>query len=97
MLDLVRQYCKEIKNGRNLFDIHNHLHLEVEELDEEVYDMGYPGPGEDGIVGESVDVILCAMDMIFTHSPDITNEELEALFSKKLEKWKRNYSDKINK
>ena len=50
--------------------------------------ISYKEKGKDGILGESVDVILCALDIIFIAHPDITNEEILDVVSKKLKKWK---------
>jgi hypothetical protein len=43
--------------------------------------------GEDGIVGEAVDVMLCAADMIWMSKPDITERELVLIIRRKLKKW----------
>lgn len=49
-------------------------------------------PGPDGIVGESVDAILCLLDIIVVHQPDITYDELFAIMCKKMDKWERKYA-----
>ncbi len=91
LLDTVRHFSKAVVDGRTKRDIHNHLMSETNELhDEIVYDDAKWGPaGPDGIMGESIDVILCALDLIFKDKPDITNDEIEAYVLMKLEKWKR--------
>ena len=47
--------------------------------------------GADGIIGESVDTILCAIDMIYIHAKkqgiEITEEQLIEIAKKKLAKW----------
>ena len=47
--------------------------------------------GEDGIIGEAIDVIQCALDVIWLYSPDVTEEELTKLMVKKLNKWKSKF------
>lgn len=89
MIDLVRKYCTEVvKTPRDLNYIFTHLDEEVRELEEEVYHYKSNTPGEDGVFGESIDVILCAFDLIFKDNPDITNDEIMTYTLKKLEKWK---------
>lgn len=79
-----------IKNGRTPQQILGHLMTEVGELAEEVLiDQGlsYKQAGVDGIVGESVDVILCAMDIIRVADPMLSEEELMGIVARKLYKW----------
>lgn len=89
LLDIVRYYSDNIEDGRSNEDIFDHLKKESVELGAEIFseNMGYD-PGDDGIVGESVDVIVCALDLIFKDKPDITNNEILEIVSRKLEKWK---------
>lgn len=68
---------------------------EVGELATEIsVDSGYSTKpeGKDGIVGEAIDIIICALDMIWVSSPNTTEAELEDHVMKilrvKLEKWK---------
>lgn len=52
--------------------------------------------GEDGIVGEAVDLIICAVDVIkLAAGATFTEEELEQIFIKKLTKWKHNDSIRV--
>lgn len=95
MLNIVhvtRLYSDEINNGRTLADIVRHMKSEVQELDEELE--GANGP--DGVVGECVDVILCALDAIMIHDPSLTTQDIGEIALKKLEKWKRRYSNSID-
>ena len=95
MLNIVhvtRLYSDEINNGRTLADIVRHMKSEVQELDEELE--GANGP--DGVVGECVDVILCALDAIMIHDPCLTTQDIGEIALKKLEKWKRRYSNSID-
>lgn len=49
-------------------------------------------PGPDGIVGESVDAILCLLDIIVVNQPDITFNDILAIMNHKMEKWERKYA-----
>jgi hypothetical protein len=90
LIEHIRGYCKNVQDGRTKLDVYSHLIGETRELGVEVNLDFYGNPaGEDGITGESVDVILCAFDLIFQDRPDITDVELLRLFLTKLKKWKR--------
>jgi hypothetical protein len=94
--DLVRGFTKRIRNGRTLRTIYEHgLNEMTEELEPEITAVEEGRPeGEDGVVGEAMDVILCKLDMIFEHRPDITRDELLALALRKCQKWERKYHEK---
>jgi NTP pyrophosphatase (non-canonical NTP hydrolase) len=80
----------KIKNGRTLIRTLAHTMAEVGELAEEIVianGFSYKQPGEDGIVGEAIDVILCALDIIHKHDPLVTEEDLEKIAIRKLAKW----------
>lgn len=67
------------------------LQEEVGELAQEVnIEAGFLNkePGKDGVIGEAVDVIIAALDMVYLAKPDITEEELNSIISKKVDKWK---------
>lgn len=98
IVSIVRLYSKEIQNGRTLRDIAEHTQSELVELNEEIEKVEKgEDEGSDGIVGEAIDIIACALDAIFKHQPDITEAELDALMYKKCEKWKRYYSESVTK
>ena len=88
IIDLVRQYSDNLQNGRTISTIHDALHDEVTELAHEMYT---DEPGEDGIAGEAVDVILCAFDIIFKAKPEWTNDDIIEYARKKCEKWIKKY------
>lgn len=92
ILHLVRAASADVHNGRTLLDVIRHLKSEVVELDEEVVG----AEGADGVVGESIDVILCALDAIFVYDELVTDEEIESIIIKKLAKWRRRYSSSID-
>lgn len=86
--------CAEVKNNRNLNSIFTHATSEMFELFEEICKKESNLPsGEDGVIGESVDVILCMFDMIHQTNPDITMDEIEKIMLKKFNKWKEKYGE----
>lgn len=92
VVDTVRQFSQRVQNDRTLETISDHMRGEHIELDEEIqkYRNG-ESAGADGIVGEAIDVIACAADIIFTHAPDVTREQLVQIILEKCEKWERVY------
>jgi len=95
--EIVRPFSEKIKNGRTLRDITDHMVSEVNELYEEIdkIDAGEE-PGKDGVVGEAIDVIACALDAIFVHSPNIDIKTLEDILQSKCEKWARRYAENVH-
>lgn len=99
MLETILEYCGEIKNDRNILSIHRHLKGEVEELADEVYNHIFGMKmGDDGIVGESVDVALCSIDLAYMYlidngiQPEECNRIITDAFTRKLDKWKTLYN-----
>lgn len=88
MLRTIRDYCDAVQNDRDLHEIFYHAEEEMFELKQEI-DNG--DTGEDGIVGEAVDVILCMVDIINRHKPNISNLEIMHIVVQKCEKWERLY------
>jgi NTP pyrophosphatase (non-canonical NTP hydrolase) len=83
--------CDNINKDRNSFGILSSLMEEVGELATEVgIQQGHTNktPSDDGLLGESVDVILCALDMIRQNFPDVTSKDLKRIAKRKCEKWK---------
>jgi hypothetical protein len=86
---------RRIPVDRNEYSILAHLMEEVGELAEEISitcgGKSYKESGPDGIIGESVDTILCAIDMIYIHAKkqgiEITEEQLIEIAKNKLAKW----------
>jgi hypothetical protein len=93
LVDLVRPFALGIKNGRTKHDALRHLKSEVFELEDELEGTG---DGADGVVGEAVDVIACALDIIVLERPDITDEEVAHILKLKCEKWMRRYADSVD-
>ena len=79
-----------IENGRTLTKILAHTMTEIGELAEEILieeGQHYKTAGEDGIIGEAVDGILCLLDIIHKHDPTVTEEDLIKIAVRKLAKW----------
>lgn len=80
----------KIQDGRSAHFIKKHLLEEVEELLDEFTkrDAGLP-PGKDGIMGEAVDVALCAIDLAAheIEDPDKRLEIVNEVVVRKLQKW----------
>jgi hypothetical protein len=92
LIELVLGYCRTIRDGRDTYCVYRHFLSEVDELQVEIdRDLLEEPAGEDGIIGESVDVILCALDLIYQQNPRITPDEIIAIAARKCEKWKREY------
>jgi hypothetical protein len=97
ILDIVRPFSQTINNGRSLHDIARHTESELVELYEEIEKKAHNlTPGKDGIVGEAIDIIACALDAIVIEQPDITYEEICATIRTKCEKWARRYKDSVD-
>ena len=91
-IDIVRHFSALISNGRTIDDIFRHTNLEMGELQEEI-EKEHRGevPGDDGVVGEAIDIIACVLDIIFVKQPQITKEEINDLLLVKCQKWARRY------
>jgi hypothetical protein len=87
---MTRDVSARVKNGRKPTDIMMSIMSEVGETAEEVqiaHGVSYKTEGPDGVVGEAVDAILCLLDLIMIHNPEITEEQLLQIASLKLAKW----------
>lgn len=83
---------------RTKYQVLAKLMEEVGELATEVnIDLGYvkKPTGTDGIIGEALDVINCAVDLIYLHQSQITAEQLEIMQNAKLKKWISTVEKKI--
>ena len=90
MIKKILKTSRKISNGRTRASVLAYLMEEVGELATEVnIKEGHSGKkeGKDGIIGEAVDVVLCAIDIMYVENPDITTSEIEAIMEKKLAKW----------
>lgn len=90
MLEIVRHYSRQIVNGRTMTSAFKHLVGELRELRTEIRNVN---TGVDGIKGEVMDVVNCALDILFQAHPEITLDEIDALMEAKCRKWMLKYSD----
>lgn len=88
MIELIFKYCGDITNSRDIYSVFRHLDSEHQELYRAIFENV---DDEDGVVGEAIDVILCAVDIIFQHNPDLTEQDLLPIVQRKLDKWKTLY------
>jgi hypothetical protein len=89
-LETIFAACDIIKDGRGSYAILASLTSELGELATEVaVQQGHDNrpAGVDGIFGEAVDVILCAVDMIRTNYPSVTDEDIHKVVAYKCNKW----------
>lgn len=54
-------------------------------------------PGEDGVVGEAIDVIACCLDIIHRVDPNLTEEDIKGIMLRKCDKWKQNVTKRKEK
>ena len=90
----VLHVAKQINNGRTQDDVFKHMMTEVGELAQEICirDGIIDKPvGADGIIGEAIDVIACALDIIYLENPEITTADIEEIMQRKLKKWINKY------
>lgn len=88
---MVLQICRDIKTKRNTSGVLLKLMEEVGELSTEAnikYHGAYKEPGEDGIIGECVDAMICLYDIL--NLEGATEEQIRSLLIKKTNKWKDN-------
>lgn len=88
MLTEILKACKKIDSPRTIGTVSDHLNSEVYELNQEVVNVLLDSPaGDDGVIGEAVDVILCAVDLIYQSNPKVTKAEIMTVVNRKIEKW----------
>lgn len=88
LIAIVFALSDAIPDTRTQRDIYLHGLGEMGELSDEIELQRQGAPaGPDGVVGEAVDVILCMLDIIRRHDPQITKEEIEDIARVKGQKW----------
>jgi len=95
LINQILEVSRRIPVYREEYSILAHTMEEVGELAQEISikcgGKSYKDPGPDGIIGESIDAILCLVDMIYIHAQkngiDITEEQLMEIAQNKLDKW----------
>jgi len=101
-MDNTRTLVKEVfsvssnfTNNRTVGSILNHLRGEIDELEIEVKiaigELPEISGGDDGVIGESIDCILCLLDLMLQYNKDITEEDLVMFAKIKLNKWVNKY------
>lgn len=91
----VENACKYINNGRgDQVNILSSLTEEVGELATEIRigaGLKDKPVGKDGVVGEAIDVILCALDIIHSELGSLDQQEIARRAMPKLTKWMLKY------
>ena len=89
---IISTFSKEIRTGRKPKDVFLQVVEEVGELGKEIrvkYDPNYYKKGdEDGILGESCDILIALIDILTIEG--FSREEIEETVLKKCIKWKKN-------
>jgi hypothetical protein len=90
LIERIFHTSRRIKNGRSQYAVLAKAGEEFGELSQEVMIANgdhYKAPGNDGIIGEAIDLIICCTDIIQSANPNITEEELTIIADRKLNKW----------
>lgn len=89
IIEIVKDYSDKIKNSRKPIEIALQVSSETGELMDEVRRSEVPGfykkPGVDGILGESCDVMIAVLDLLFKKG--YTEKDITDTIKKKCEKW----------
>lgn len=96
LFSIIKSTSESIKNNRTPTDVTLKIFGEVGEVSEEVavkYGNSYKPEGVDGVIGEAIDAIIGLVDLIYLDNPNITEEELVVIATKKLNKWKTKVSE----
>lgn len=91
LVNTVFKVSTSIQNGRVPMTVLPFVMEEVGELSTEIaidFGISMKAQGDDGIVGEAIDSIICLLDVIKLYKPDITEEELVKIATRKCMKWK---------
>lgn len=89
LFEKVRAAGLQVKE-RSEVSIFLSLSEEVGELGKEVAiatGLSNKKPDSDGVVGEAIDIILCAIDLIQKHRPEMSQLDVEAYVDIKIQKW----------
>lgn len=79
----------QIKDGRTRLHSLSHAAEELGEVSAELrIEEGRSSKEQgEGVIGEAIDLIVCATDLIYLSNPNITEADLQLLLRKKLDKW----------
>lgn len=91
-VEKILEVCRNIQSIRSRASVWNHMMGEIQELADEInkFDANVK-PGEDGIMGEACDVMLCLVDLIYQYYPEATQQDIYDRIVHKLDKWQRVY------
>lgn len=95
-LKTVEDACKIVGNTKA--DQRDILASATEELGEVAVEIKIAhglkkGPGgKDGIVGEAIDLMLCAADVIHSELGSLDNDQVKQIIMNKLAKWQAHYT-----
>lgn len=87
--DRANAYELRVKR-RVLYSVFASLMSEAGELGEEIAienGHSYKSKGADGVVGEAIDVIITALDLITVANPELTEEQITEMARRKCDKW----------
>lgn len=93
LFDVVKAASLKVDNAprkRSTYSVLAKLTSEIGELADEVAIVNndsYKTPGEDGLFGEAVDVLLATLDLLHIYDPNITEEQLMEYAKTKGKKW----------
>lgn len=90
MIETVRPFTLAINDGRTPEKVLDFLEDELREAREE---LSGEGDGNDGPVGEGIDILACVLDYLILLKPDITEEYVNDYLQKKCEKWQRKHRE----
>lgn len=99
LIERIFQTSDIVVNDRTSYYILSSAMAEMGELAEEVgiaNGGSYKNAGPDGILGEALDTIACLVDLIHKEYPNITEQDLVAYMSVKLNKWESKVKEQQN-
>jgi hypothetical protein len=102
LYDVVSLWSEAVEDNRTPLDVFRHLKSEVSELQDEVIREALSEPaGDDGIFGEAIDVIACALDLIYLMRKDeplgVVEQDIKDYLSKKCQKWYEGWKNEFDK
>lgn len=89
MINATFRASEQINDNRSLYEILAHLTEEAGEIANEVHvaaGRSYK-KSTSSVTEECIDVILCALDMIHVANPSITEQDIDAIAIRKINKW----------
>lgn len=93
LFETVRKVSCVIKDDRSQYRVLTSATEELGELAQEIRvanGHSYKEEGKDGVVGEAIDLIACALDLIYITDPNISGFEINQKLALKCAKWLKN-------